>query len=53
MKPELKKEQELSEQDLKQTAGGKIPSQGELSTEDLTKVSGGATKKGPAKVIDE
>lgn len=51
MKPEPKKEQELSEQELKQTAGGWLRIEGELSTDDLSKVSGG--KKAPTKLIDE
>jgi len=56
MKPEQKKEQRLSDEDLKQTAGGqKIPHSPlrELSKNDLEEVSGGAVKKGPPKVIDE
>ena len=54
MKPEPKKEQQLSEEDLKQTAGGKIPKlEGELSTDDLIRVSGGAAKKSVAKKIEE
>jgi hypothetical protein len=46
MKPEEKKEQQqLSEEDLQQTADGKIPRlEGELSENDLHKVSGGAHK---------
>jgi hypothetical protein len=53
MKPEEKKEQQLSEEDLQQTAGGKIPRlEGELSANDLHKVSGGV-KKPPTKVIEE
>jgi hypothetical protein len=49
MKPEPKKQQ-LSEEDLQQTAGGKIPLEGELSANELDKVSGGATTKRPFKV---
>jgi hypothetical protein len=53
MEPEEKKEQQLSEEDLQQTAGGDIPRrEGELSSNDLTKISGGI-KKGPTKVIEE
>lgn len=49
MKPDHKKEQQLSEEGLQQTAGSKIPRlEGELSANDLHKVSGGA-KKGPVK----
>jgi hypothetical protein len=52
MKPEPKKQQ-LSEEDLKQTVGGKLLSlEKELSANDLHKVSGGV-KKGPVKVIEE
>jgi hypothetical protein len=55
MKPEQKKEQELSPEDLQQTSGGIHPivrADTELSTTELHKVSGGA-KKAPAKIIDE
>jgi hypothetical protein len=46
MKPEPKKEQEPSEEDLKRTADGKIPGlEGELSRDDLTKVNGGVVNK--------
>jgi hypothetical protein len=51
MKPEQKKEQQLSEEDLQQTAGGEIPRlEGEISANELDKVSGGATTKRPFKV---
>ena len=49
MKPEEKKEQ-LSEEDLQQTAGGTVPFEGELSANELDKVSGGITIKRPTKV---
>ncbi len=55
MKPEEKKEQELSSEDLEQTTGGLKPIVrlgGELSTADLDNVSGGAVKKQPPKAID-
>jgi hypothetical protein len=51
MKPEQKKAQQLTEEDLKQTAGGKIPRpEGELPANELDNVSGGITIKRPTKV---
>jgi hypothetical protein len=49
MKPEPKKEQELSEEELKQPAGGWLRIEGELAKDDLSKVSGGMAKN-PIKI---